>query len=65
MPSPETINPLAALSAELAATVERLALHGVEIQSPRSRASGFVWRDGLIVTAAETLAEEGRISSSC
>lgn len=32
------------------------------VHSHRSRASGFVWRPGLIVTADETLAEEGDVS---
>jgi S1-C subfamily serine protease len=34
----------------------------VSVHSHRSRASGFVWREGLIVTADETLAEEGDIT---
>jgi S1-C subfamily serine protease len=34
------------------------------VRSHRSHASGFVWREGLIVTADETLAEEGDISVS-
>jgi S1-C subfamily serine protease len=34
----------------------------VSVHSHRSQASGFVWREGLIVTADETLAEEGDIS---
>lgn len=34
----------------------------VSVHSHRSRASGFVWREGLIVTADETLAEEGEIA---
>ena len=34
----------------------------VSVRSHRSRASGFVWREGLIVTADETLAEEGDIA---
>ncbi len=33
----------------------------VEVQSHRSLATGFVWRDGLVVTPEETLAEEGSI----
>ncbi len=32
------------------------------MHSHRSRASGFVWRPGLIVTADEALAEDGEIS---
>ena len=34
----------------------------VSVHSHRSRASGFIWRPGLIVTADETLADEGDIS---
>lgn len=34
----------------------------VSVHSHRSRTSGFVWRPGLIVTADETLADEGDIS---
>jgi S1-C subfamily serine protease len=33
----------------------------VSVHSRRSRASGFVWRQGLVVTADEGLAEEGDI----
>jgi len=33
----------------------------VEVASQRSLASGFVWREGLIVTADETLADEGEV----
>jgi S1-C subfamily serine protease len=33
----------------------------VSVNSHHSRASGFIWRPGLIVTADETLAEEGDI----
>jgi S1-C subfamily serine protease len=45
----------------LADIVAGAAPQVVEVQSHRSLASGFFWRDGLIVTADETLAEEGRI----
>ena len=34
----------------------------VAVHSRRSRASGFVWRPGLIVTADEALADEGEIA---
>lgn len=36
----------------------------VSVHSHRSRASGFVWRPGLIATADETLADEGEITVS-
>lgn len=51
----------AAFSDSLAETVATLAPHVVEVQSHRSLASGFFWREGLIVTPDETLAEEGSI----
>lgn len=52
---------LAALSDSFAETVASLAPHVVEVQSRGSLASGFCWRENLIVTADETLAEEGSI----
>jgi S1-C subfamily serine protease len=54
-------SPFADLSQSLADSVAVLAPHVVEVQSHRSLASGFFWRDGLIVTTDETLAEEGSI----
>jgi S1-C subfamily serine protease len=54
-------SPLADLSFALADIVTATAQQVVEVQSHRSLASGFVWRDSLIVTADETLAEEGSI----
>jgi S1-C subfamily serine protease len=33
----------------------------VSVHSRRSRASGFVWKAGLVVTADETLADEGEV----
>jgi S1-C subfamily serine protease len=54
-------SPLADLSFALADIVAATAQQVVEVQSHRSLASGFVWRDSLIVTADETLAEEGSI----
>ena len=50
------------LSAALADLVARLAPSAVAIHSDRSRSSGFVWRPGLIVTADESLSEEGAFS---
>jgi S1-C subfamily serine protease len=40
---------------------EATAPHIVEVQSHHSLASGFIWRPGLVITADETLAEEGKI----
>lgn len=48
-------------SAALEGVVAKLAPHLVSVISHRSRASGFVWRAGLIVTSDESLAEEGDI----
>ena len=53
---------LKAFSDAIARLVANAAPSVVSVHSHRSRASGFVWRDGLIVTADETLAEEGDIS---
>lgn len=49
------------LSHSLAELVARTAPHVVEVESRRSLASGFVWRDGLVVTPDETLAEQGAV----
>ncbi len=49
------------LSNSLADLVAHTAPHVVEVESRRSLASGFVWRDGLVVTADETLAEQGKV----
>ena len=54
--------PLPQLSAALATLVAGAAPYIVSVLSHRSRASGFVWRPGLIVTASEALAEEGEIA---
>lgn len=54
-------NPLAQLSSLIVETAAAVAPSIVEIASHRSLASGFVWREGLIVTADETLADEGQI----
>jgi S1-C subfamily serine protease len=47
------------LSAAFADLVAGVAPSAVAIHSYRSRSSGFVWRPGLIVTAEESLSEEG------
>jgi hypothetical protein len=52
-------SPIADLSSALADAVAATAPHIVEVQSHRSLASGFFWREGLIVTPDEPLAEEG------
>ena len=53
---------LKAFSDATARLVAKAAPSVVSVHSHRSRASGFIWRPGLIVTADETLAEEGDIS---
>ncbi|MDB5580842.1 MAG: serine protease [Bradyrhizobium sp.] len=55
-------SPFADLSSSLVDTVTTISPHIVEVQSHRSLASGFFWRDGLIVTPDETLAEDGKIN---
>ncbi|KWV52860.1 serine protease [Bradyrhizobium macuxiense] len=52
---------LASLSSALADTVARAAPAIVSVHSHRSRASGFVWKPGLVITADEALADEGEI----
>jgi S1-C subfamily serine protease len=49
------------LSAGLESTVTGLAPSLVSVLSHRSRASGFIWRSGLIVTSDEGLAEDGEV----
>src|ERR1700682_2396131 len=53
---------LASFSSAVASVVAGAAPSIVSVHSHRSRASGFVWKPGLIVTADEALAEEGDIS---
>jgi S1-C subfamily serine protease len=50
------------LSDALAGIVDRAAPSVVAVHSTRSRSSGFVWRQGLIVTADEALDDEGDIA---
>lgn len=52
---------LSVFSGALADLVAATAPTVVEVASHRSLASGFVWRDDLIVTAEETLAESGKV----
>ncbi len=53
--------PLSSLSSALADMVARAAPCVVSVHSHRSRATGFVWKPGLIVTADEALADEGEV----
>ncbi|AWL99436.1 S1C family serine protease [Bradyrhizobium amphicarpaeae] len=52
---------LTSLSSALADLVARTAPSIVSVHSHRSRATGFVWKNGLIVTADEALADEGDV----
>jgi len=53
---------LKSFSDAIARLVANAAPAVVSVRSHRSHASGFVWREGFIVTADETLAEEGDIA---
>src|SRR5215475_11178977 len=53
---------LPSFSTELERLVAAAGPAVVSVHSHRSRASGFVWRKGLVVTADEALAEEGEIA---
>ncbi|MCP3402957.1 S1C family serine protease [Bradyrhizobium sp. CCGB20] len=55
---------LSSLSSALADVVARTAPSVVAVHSHRSRATGFVWKSGLIVTADEALADEGEVQIS-
>jgi S1-C subfamily serine protease len=52
---------LASLSSALSDAVARTAPAIVSVHSHRSRASGFVWKPGLVITADEALADDGEI----
>lgn len=56
-----THSTLLALSDAVAAVVGGVARSVASVRSHRLRASGFAWRPGLIVTASESVAEEGEI----
>jgi S1-C subfamily serine protease len=58
----KSATPLQAFSSAISDIVGQAAPSVLAVHSHRSRASGFVWRSGLIVTADEALAEEGEIS---
>jgi S1-C subfamily serine protease len=53
---------LSSFSSAVADVVARATPAIVSVHSHRSRASGFVWKSGLAVTADEALAEEGEVS---
>ncbi len=62
MPDNSVSSFLFALSTELAGLVRDVAPSLVSVQSGRAQSSGFVWRPGLIVTAEDTLADDGDVS---
>ena len=53
---------LSSFSSAVASAVARATPAIVSVHSHRSRASGFLWKPGLVVTADEALAEEGEVS---
>src|SRR5262249_16423611 len=57
-----SLQPLKDLSAAIGALVAKTGPSLVAVHSWRSRASGFVWRPHLVVTADESLADEGEIT---
>jgi len=62
MSDPSSVFTLQSFSGALSDLVSRAASGVVSVHSHRSRASGFVWRPDLIMTASEALAEEGEIA---
>jgi S1-C subfamily serine protease len=53
---------LSTFSSAISGVVAGAAPAVVSVHSRRSRASGFVWKAGLVITADETLADEGEIA---
>jgi S1-C subfamily serine protease len=53
---------LSSFSSAIAGVAAGAAPAAVSVHSRRSRASGFVWKPGLVVTADETLADDGEVS---
>ncbi len=56
-----TANILASFSSAVAGLAARAAPSIVSVHSRRSRATGFVFKPGLVITADETLADEGEV----
>jgi S1-C subfamily serine protease len=52
---------LTSFSSAVAGLVAKAAPALVSVHSHRARASGFVWKPGLVITADEALADEGEI----
>jgi S1-C subfamily serine protease len=53
---------LSSFSSAVAGVVAKAAPSVVSVHSRRSRATGFVWKAGFVITADETLADEGEVS---
>ena len=53
---------LSTFSSAVAGVVAAAAPAIVSVHSRRSRSTGFVWKTGLVVTADETLADEGEVA---
>jgi len=53
---------LSSLSSALEGVVAAARPSIVSVHSRRSRATGFVWKTGLVITADEALADEGEVS---
>lgn len=58
-----TASPLAELSASFADLAAATTPSIVEVQSRHSLASGFVWRDGLVITPTRRSPTKGRSRS--
>jgi S1-C subfamily serine protease len=52
---------LSSLSTALEGVVAKARTSIVSVHSRRSRATGFVWKQGLVITADEALADEGEV----
>jgi S1-C subfamily serine protease len=59
MTNPNSQNELVSLSSALSQLVSASSASIVAVKSNRHQASGFLWRSGLVVTAAEALSHEG------
>jgi S1-C subfamily serine protease len=53
---------LSSLSTALEGVVAKARPSIVSVHSRRSRATGFVWKQGLVITADEALADEGEVA---
>jgi S1-C subfamily serine protease len=57
----QATNILSSFSAAIVGVVAKGAPAVVSVHSRRSRAAGFVWKPGFVITADEALAEEGEV----